>query len=328
MAYQAAGRLNEALPPPGETLKLRKATLGTDHPSALNSVNSLAEAFLDAKRSTEAATTLRECVSLRERNSPTTGGELGDLRAQPASALHAVAGQRRFAEADRSSSRGMKASVTATKMAAKYQKHLTRAAGERILSLYDASGQKSQGRGMAKTTRADQRAGSPKTVRRRYRVLTRFDATARKRLSGSRPLPAPVTPACCCGDGGVAVRIGDHDLTAKVPFLVYVWVPMTSHIPVAVLNAMLPADLVPSPQSITAVKSVAWVKSADVNEATAPVNLWFWSAVRVRPVAVSRGSLSTMVRARRGRAAQRPAGGVAEGQVHGLIEAFGHGVAR
>ena len=43
-------------------------------------------------------------------------------------------------------------------------------------------------------------------------------------------------------------------------------------------------------------RSYPMVTAQDVNEATAPVNLWFLSAVRLRPVAVSRGSLSLMLR--------------------------------
>src|SRR5437868_2045826 len=47
-AYQAAGKLDLALPLFEETLKLRKAKRGPDHPDTLASMNNLAAAYQDA----------------------------------------------------------------------------------------------------------------------------------------------------------------------------------------------------------------------------------------------------------------------------------------
>ena len=44
-AYQAAGKLDLALPLFEETLKLRKAKLGPEHPDTLTSMNNLAAAY-------------------------------------------------------------------------------------------------------------------------------------------------------------------------------------------------------------------------------------------------------------------------------------------
>ena len=45
VAYQAAGKLDLALPLLEETLKLQKAKLGPDHPDTLTSLNNLAVAY-------------------------------------------------------------------------------------------------------------------------------------------------------------------------------------------------------------------------------------------------------------------------------------------
>ena len=49
MAYQAAGRLPEALPLFEAALKGRQATLGPEHPDTLNSMTNLARAYLAGK---------------------------------------------------------------------------------------------------------------------------------------------------------------------------------------------------------------------------------------------------------------------------------------
>ena len=48
MGYQAAGKLDLALPLFEETLKLRKAKLGPDHPDTLTSMDNLGDGYRDA----------------------------------------------------------------------------------------------------------------------------------------------------------------------------------------------------------------------------------------------------------------------------------------
>jgi hypothetical protein len=49
LGYQAAGKLDLALPLLEDTVKRRKARLGPDHPDTIGSMGSLARAYLDAK---------------------------------------------------------------------------------------------------------------------------------------------------------------------------------------------------------------------------------------------------------------------------------------
>ena len=58
--YQAAGKLDRALPLFEETLAMRKAKLGPDHPYTLTSMNFLAAAYQDAGKLDLALPLLRE----------------------------------------------------------------------------------------------------------------------------------------------------------------------------------------------------------------------------------------------------------------------------
>jgi tetratricopeptide (TPR) repeat protein len=63
LGYQAAGKLDLALPLFEETLKLRKAKLGPDHPDTLISMGNLAKAYLDVKRAEKALPLFEEFVT-------------------------------------------------------------------------------------------------------------------------------------------------------------------------------------------------------------------------------------------------------------------------
>ena len=66
VAYQAAGKLDLALPLFEETLKLRKAKLGPDHPDTLDSMNNLAMAYQAAGKLDLALPLFEETLKLRK----------------------------------------------------------------------------------------------------------------------------------------------------------------------------------------------------------------------------------------------------------------------
>ena len=68
LAYQAAGKLDLALPLFEETLKLRKAKLGPDHPDTLRSMNNLASAYQAAGKLDLALPLFEETLKLGRRN--------------------------------------------------------------------------------------------------------------------------------------------------------------------------------------------------------------------------------------------------------------------
>ena len=63
-AYQAAGKLDRALPLFEETLALQKAKLGPDHPDTLTSMNNLAVAYQAAGKLDRALPLLEETLAL------------------------------------------------------------------------------------------------------------------------------------------------------------------------------------------------------------------------------------------------------------------------
>ena len=73
MGYRAAGKLDLALPLFEQTLQLRKAKLGLDHPDTLHSMNNLALGYQDAgKLDGLAAVTRRRSSSGRPNSALTT----------------------------------------------------------------------------------------------------------------------------------------------------------------------------------------------------------------------------------------------------------------
>ena len=71
--YRAAGKLDRALPLFEETLALRKAKLGPDHPDTLDSMNNLASGYQAAGKLDRALPLFEETLALRRPSSaPTT----------------------------------------------------------------------------------------------------------------------------------------------------------------------------------------------------------------------------------------------------------------
>jgi tetratricopeptide (TPR) repeat protein len=66
VAYQTAGRLAEALPLYEQTLELRKAKLGPEHPDTLTSMSNLAVAYQTAGRLAEALPLYEQTLELRK----------------------------------------------------------------------------------------------------------------------------------------------------------------------------------------------------------------------------------------------------------------------
>jgi tetratricopeptide (TPR) repeat protein len=135
LAYERAGRLDEALPLLEEALKGRRAKLPPDHPDTLLSMDNLARAVL-AVRPAEAERLARECLAIRERLAsddwPTfeTRGLLGG----------GLLGRKKFAEAEPlllGSYEGLKAREA--RIPAPERKRLTQA-GDRIIRLYEEWG--------------------------------------------------------------------------------------------------------------------------------------------------------------------------------------------
>ena len=97
LAYQAAGRLDLALPLHEETLKLRKAKLGPDHPDTLTSMANLALAYQDAGRLDLALPLLEQTLKLRK-------AKLGPDHPATASTMASLGSllieKRRFTEAE------------------------------------------------------------------------------------------------------------------------------------------------------------------------------------------------------------------------------------
>jgi tetratricopeptide (TPR) repeat protein len=67
-AYQAAGKRDRALPLFEETLKLRKAKLGAEHPDTLTSMNNLAGLYWRQQRLDRSIPLFEETLQLREKN--------------------------------------------------------------------------------------------------------------------------------------------------------------------------------------------------------------------------------------------------------------------
>jgi serine/threonine protein kinase len=139
IAYVAAGRQAEALPLLEQTLAVQRKKAGLEHPRTLRSMFNLARAYLPA-RPVEAEGLLRECLALREKQSPDdwdtfqTRGLLGA----------SLSAQKKFVEAEPlllEAYAGMKAREL--KIPAPYKKRVLEA-GRRIVELYDAWGKNDQ----------------------------------------------------------------------------------------------------------------------------------------------------------------------------------------
>src|SRR4030095_6356990 len=79
-AYRDAGKRHQARPLYEETFKLRKATLGPDHPATLGSMQELAQTFEMVKNYTEAETWYRDALDhLRPQSDNAPSREVPEL---------------------------------------------------------------------------------------------------------------------------------------------------------------------------------------------------------------------------------------------------------
>ena len=95
-AYQAAGKLDLALPLFEETLKLRKAKLGPDHPDTAGTMASLGSLLIEKRLFTEAEPLLRECLAIREKTKPDAWTTFNTRRMLGSALL----GQKKYADAE------------------------------------------------------------------------------------------------------------------------------------------------------------------------------------------------------------------------------------
>ena len=86
-AYQAAGRLNDAMPLFEETLKLRKAKLGPEHPDTLTSMNNLALAYQAAGRLKDALPLFEETLKLSQGQARSGASRHAGQHEQPGGSL-------------------------------------------------------------------------------------------------------------------------------------------------------------------------------------------------------------------------------------------------
>ncbi len=136
-ADREAGRLGHAIPLLEQAVALRKAKLTPGHPDTITSLGQLGSAYLESKRFADAEVMLRECLALRVQTEPD-----GWRRFQTMSQLGAaLAGQRKYAEAERVLVDGCEGLLARAQQLLPRQKRELAAAGARIASFYEAGGQ-------------------------------------------------------------------------------------------------------------------------------------------------------------------------------------------
>jgi serine/threonine protein kinase len=139
-AYLDAGGTVQAVPLYEEALRLQQANPGPDHPDTLGSMNGLVWAYLDANRWTEAEVTARQCLKRREAGQPDDWWRYHTMSQLGA----ALAGQRRYEEAEAPLIRGYEGLKTCSARSPAWaQKYLAQAAA-RIAPFYQAWGKPEQ----------------------------------------------------------------------------------------------------------------------------------------------------------------------------------------
>ena len=96
VAYRSAGKLDLALPLFGETLKLRNAKLGPDHPDSAGTMASLGTLLVEKRLFTEAEPLLRQCLAIREKTNPDVWTTFNTRRLLGLALL----GQKKYTEAE------------------------------------------------------------------------------------------------------------------------------------------------------------------------------------------------------------------------------------
>jgi serine/threonine protein kinase/tetratricopeptide (TPR) repeat protein len=150
-----AGWTTRAIPMYEEALRLQQANPGPDHPDTLMSMNGLVWAYLDANRWTDAERMAHHCLKRREAGQPDDWWRFHTMSQLGA----ALAGQRRYDEAEALLIRGYKGlEARSAKCPAWAQKYLAQAAA-RIAPFYDAWGKPEQAAAwQAKLARTEPRA--------------------------------------------------------------------------------------------------------------------------------------------------------------------------
>jgi tetratricopeptide (TPR) repeat protein len=134
--YQAAGKLDLAVPLFEEALKVMKPKLGPDHPNTLRTMKSLGLAYIRVGQSARAEPLLRECLAIGEKHEPETAKTF-DTKSLLGAAL---LGQKKNAEAEPlllAGYQGMKQNEAT--IPPPYKIRLIEAL-ERLVQLYEATG--------------------------------------------------------------------------------------------------------------------------------------------------------------------------------------------
>jgi eukaryotic-like serine/threonine-protein kinase len=140
--YQAAGKLDLALPLFEETLKAIRTKLGPDHPNTLTSMNSLGDVYIRVGQPAKAEPLLRECLAFREKKEPDAWRTFGTKSMLGAALL----GQKKYSEAEPlllDGYQGMKQREASIPPPAKIR---LIDALERLVRLYEATGNKDKAR--------------------------------------------------------------------------------------------------------------------------------------------------------------------------------------
>jgi tetratricopeptide (TPR) repeat protein len=135
-AYRQAGRLDVAIAMLRQAVAIRKEKLTRGHGDTTNVLNQLGSACLQAGRFAEAEPVLRECLALREEKDPDDWGRfqtMGQLGA-------ALAGQKKYAEAERPSVDGVEGLLDREKRIPPRRKGELADASARIPPLYESLG--------------------------------------------------------------------------------------------------------------------------------------------------------------------------------------------
>jgi tetratricopeptide (TPR) repeat protein len=82
LGYHSARKFDLALPLYEETLKLKKAKLGPDHPATLTSMGNLGKAYCDAMQGEKAAPVLRDFITGQRKRLPKEDPRFAELLAQ------------------------------------------------------------------------------------------------------------------------------------------------------------------------------------------------------------------------------------------------------
>ncbi len=139
MTYEQAHRFADALPLRQETLKRRRAKLGTDDPATLASLNDLARVYLKVKP-TEAEPLLRQSLAIHDKKTPDDWTTFETRSLLGASLIS----QKKYAEAEPLLLQGYEGlTAREAKIPAKSQKIVPEALA-RIVQLYDDWGKKDQ----------------------------------------------------------------------------------------------------------------------------------------------------------------------------------------